>query len=100
MPANSESPAPTVLATVTFGGKDCSAVLELNQCTPSDPWEITTCSMPLARRPAAASAWAAMEMIGASSASASSSVLGLINHGPAASPAQIGRASCREKVLI
>jgi hypothetical protein len=30
-------PAPTVLATVTFGGSACNATLELNQCTPSAP---------------------------------------------------------------
>jgi hypothetical protein len=46
MPASSESPAPTVLATLTFGGEACSAEPTLNQFTPSAPWEITTCSMP------------------------------------------------------
>ncbi|MNF85619.1 hypothetical protein D3C84_680210 [compost metagenome] len=88
MPASRESPAPTVLATVTRGGWAWRARPGPNQFTPWAPWEMTICSIPSACSCSASSRWASMPARERPQISASSSVFGLISQGAASRPAR------------
>ena len=104
MPATSESPAPTVLATCTLGGQACTAWSWVNQLTPCSPADTTTCSTPLASRRSAAARCCAGLSTARPSTSPSSSVLGLTSQGELCRPARrasplLSRATLRPCAL-